>query len=258
MTSIPVIGTAIVNGVHWLQRLIASIDYPVDNFVIFNNNGRGELTSQLDSLIKPHPYIKHIHVCHLPTNLGCPAAWNLIIKSYMMSPYWIILNHDVAFTSGFLEDMYIYACNPDIGMVHGASGEFGVGTWDIFLIKDWVVQKYGLFDENLYPAYCEDWDYLLRFISEPINKAFITKPYYHGETLEYAKSGSQTWREDTSLKAKLDYARQVNESYYLTNKWGDNWWQFTPSNRYPYNNPQNDLGYNKYDLNLIRHKYIGF
>lgn len=257
VVSIPVIGTAIVNGIHWLERLINSIDYPVDNFVVFNNNGRGELTSQLDSLVKPHQYIKNLHICHLPTNIGCPAAWNLIIKSYMMSPYWIIVNHDVAFTSGFLEDMYAYAKNPDIGMVHGASGEFGVGTWDLFLIKDWVIQKYGLFDENLYPAYCEDWDYLLRFMAKPINKAFITKPYYHGETLEYGKSGSQTWREDMSLKDKLDYARQTNEGY-LTNKWGDNWWKFIPSNQYPYNNPQQDTDYSKYDLNFIRRKYIGF
>ena len=40
MNSVPVIGVAIVNGFHWLQRLVDSVDYPVDNFVIFNNNGK--------------------------------------------------------------------------------------------------------------------------------------------------------------------------------------------------------------------------
>ena len=47
---IPVIGTAIVNGVHWLQRLLDSVDYPVENFVIFNNNGKGEITEELDKI----------------------------------------------------------------------------------------------------------------------------------------------------------------------------------------------------------------
>lgn len=257
MSSIPVIGTAIVNGVHWLMRLLDSIDYPVDNFVIFNNNGRDQITKELDNLCRDHKYIKSIKVCHMPTNIGCAGAWNLIIKSYFMQPYWIITNHDVAFTSGFLEDMYNKAQEPNIGMVHGSPGEFGIGTWDIFLIKDWVVQKYGLFDENLYPAYCEDWDYLLRFVHDPIAIAYLNKPYYHGDTFEYAISGSQTWREDMSLKDKIDLARYINESWYIGTKWGEQWVEFSP-NKYPFNNEQKDLGYTKYNLDFIRYKYTGF
>ena len=34
--SIPVLGAAIVNGAHWLHKLISSVDYPVDNFLIVN------------------------------------------------------------------------------------------------------------------------------------------------------------------------------------------------------------------------------
>ena len=58
MNPIPVIGTAIVNSPHWITRLIDSIDYPVDNFVVFNNNGRGQITKELDEIIaRPHPFI---------------------------------------------------------------------------------------------------------------------------------------------------------------------------------------------------------
>ena len=53
MNKIDVIGTAIVNGVHWLKRLIYSIDYSVDTFVIFNNNGRNQITEELEYLKKP-------------------------------------------------------------------------------------------------------------------------------------------------------------------------------------------------------------
>ena len=82
--SIPVLGTAIVNAPHWLYRLYDSIDYPVDHFVVFNNNGRDQITEEIDSLKEErHPFIKKLHICHLPGNLGCAGAWNMIIKSFL-------------------------------------------------------------------------------------------------------------------------------------------------------------------------------
>ena len=81
---IPVIGTAIVNGVHWLQRLLDSVDYPVENFVVFNNNGKGEITEELDKIANTsHPLIDKITVCHLPANIGLPGVFNMVIKCYL-------------------------------------------------------------------------------------------------------------------------------------------------------------------------------
>ena len=37
--TIPVIGVPVVANPFWVTRLLMSIDYPVDNFVIINNNG---------------------------------------------------------------------------------------------------------------------------------------------------------------------------------------------------------------------------
>ena len=34
---IPIIGTAVMKNPHWVERLYKSIDYPVDNFVIFRD-----------------------------------------------------------------------------------------------------------------------------------------------------------------------------------------------------------------------------
>ncbi len=54
-TPVPVMGTLIVSGVDVLRRLLASVDYPVKEFVIFNNNGRGQIDAELDELVKePH------------------------------------------------------------------------------------------------------------------------------------------------------------------------------------------------------------
>ena len=258
MSSISVLGTVIVNGVHWLYKLIDSIDYSIDNFVIFNNNGRNQLTTDLDKLKNiDHAFIKKIHVCHLPANLGCSTAWNLIIKSFVTSPYWVIANHDISFTPGFLETLYTKSLDPQVGIIHGARGEFNIGTWDIFLIKDWVIEKYGLFDENFYPAYNEDWDYLLRFIHDPVKKDFVNVPYYHGDTLEYAKSGGQTYKLETdpATRYKIDLARHLNETEYMDKKWGPTWAKYIP---YKFPHVDTNLGNFTYDLNFIRKKYIGF
>jgi len=259
MTSIPVIGTAIVNGVHWLQRLIYSIDYPVEKLIVINNNGRDEITEELNKLkYSANKFIDNIHICHLPTNIGCAAAWNLIIKSSIMSPYWIIVNHDIAFTPTFLQTMIEKANNPNTGMIFGKPGEFNVGMWDNFLIKDWVIQKYGLFDENLYPAYAEDVDYIMRLMNVPSIRDYVGIPYFHGETYEYAKSGSQTIRNDNNLKELVDNARWINENIYLKNKWGNDW-RWCACYDYPFNDLNlKDSGYYKYDLEFIRSKYVGF
>jgi SAM-dependent methyltransferase len=254
---IPVIGTPIVNGVHWLKRLIDSVDYPVKEFFIINNNGRDEITNELNELCSlKHKFIEKIVVSHLPSNLGVSASWNLIIKSYFMSPYWIICNNDVAFTPGMLEKMHRESQNNQYGMIHGKPCDWGGGAYDLFLMKDWVVQKCGLFDENLYPAYAEDVDHWIRIKNEEIEVKFLNIDYPHGD-LDYATTGSQTWRIDPSLKEKLDNSRILNETEYLNEKWGDNYNIYT-AYKNPFDEEKLKSSFVSYDLNFIRRKYMGF
>ena len=266
---IPVIGTAIVNGVHWLKRLIDSVDYPVNEFVIFNNNGRDLISKELDHIANSHhPFIKKIKVCHLPSNLGCSTAWNLIIKSYINSPYWIIVNHDVAFTSGFLEKMVSLSLDSEVGIVHATNGEWDIGSWEIFLIKDFVIQKYGLFDENLYPAYEEDMDYFMRLLADNNSVKRIISvgvPFLHGtgdnhidgDIKNYDVHGSQTKEIEPELVPKINFAQQLNQSEYMDKKWGESWRWCTPW-AHPFNNENLPLSYTTFDIDFIRKKYLGF
>lgn len=255
---IPVIGVPIVNGVHWLKRLIDSVDYPVKNFLIINNNGRGEIDSELDQIRdEGHPLIDNIHVCHMPSNIGVSGAWNFVIKSYMMEPYWIIANNDIMFTPGMLQKMHDTAEISNYGMIHGKeSSGYNSGCYDLFLIKDFVVQKCGLFDENLYPAYCEDIDYLIRLNNEDIKHVSLDIDYLHGEK-DYATTGSQTWRTEENLKEKLFSSRSSNEIEYLLKKWGD---IYDVQNSYsrPFNNKELDSKYTTFDLEFVRKKNLGF
>lgn len=257
--TIPVIGVPVVTNPFWVTRLLMSVDYPVDNFVIINNNGKGEIDEELNRLTKiTHKFVKNIKVTHLPTNIGVSGAWNLIIKCYMMSPYWIISNDDVAFGPGFLKEMRDAAENdPEVGMVHGHSGDFNVGSWDLFLIKDTVIRKHGLFDENLYPAYCEDADYIMRLINDPIKKiTSLNSMYYHGmgDKTQYYEHGSQTKKSIPELENKLTLCNETNFEY-LNEKWGKGWRTCGPK-RLPFDSYP--LSYTSYDLDFVRRKNMGF
>lgn len=257
--TIPVIGAPVVVNPFWITRLIMSVDYPVDTFVIINNNGRGEIDEELDRLTKiTHKFIKNIKVCHLPANIGISGAWNLIIKCYMMAPYWIIVNDDVAFSPGFLKEMKDAAeNNPDVGIVHGHSGDFNIGSWDLFLIKDFVVSSHGLFDENLYPAYCEDSDYIMRLINNPVKRIMsLDKTYYHGigDKTEYYEHGGQTRKFNQELDSKLAFSNDTNFEY-MNKKWSPGWRTCSPS-KLPFGGYP--ISYTSYDLNFVRRKNTGF
>lgn len=260
MKSIPVIGTAVVKNTKWVRRLYHSIDYPVDNFFVINNNGKGEIDDDLNLLkTEFNPWVKKFWVTHMPSNIGVSSSWNLIIKSFIMSSCWVIVNDDVAFTPGVLEELSVEADDEETGLIHPNSGDFNLGAWDFFLIRDWVIKSHGLFDENFYPAYCEDADYIMRLVIRPIKRKIgLTTKYLHGDGFsdEYYKHGSQTRRSDSNLEEKLKQVNLTNFNY-ATEKWGTGWRNCDPY-KTPFNNGVNDLSYTTWDLNFVRSKYLGF
>ena len=260
--SIPVIGVPVVANTYWVSRLISSIDYPVNDLVIINNNGRGELDQDLDNLVKmKHPHVKNMKVVHMPANIGVAGAWNLIIKCYMNARYWLICNDDVSFKTGCLKLIDQQFEDDQMGMVHPEAGEWGIGTWDCFAIGEKVVQAFGLFDENTYPAYCEDADYIMRMAHRPIVKTIgLEKSFIHGynEPIDYYEEGggSNTGKSDEDLGNKLRHANDVNIDY-LTRKWGAGWRSIQP-NKLPFEGELIDISYSLYDLDFVRSKHTGF
>ena len=262
--SSPRIGTAVVKNPVWVKRLVESVDYPVEEFLIINNNGRGEIDAQLDEIARVgNPMIKRVRVLHMPSNLGVAGSWNLMIKSYLKSPFWIIVNDDVAFCPGFLAEMHTETQrDPGAGMIHGFEGDHGIGSWDLFLIRDHVIQEYGLFDESLYPAYNEDADYFLRFIHKPVRRIMNLKTeYLHGDgkKADYHTHGSQTAKTNPVLREKLNRVNLTNFTY-MEKKWGQGWrsCNVTPT---PFVSTQGHglpLSTTTFDLEFVRSKHLGF
>ena len=177
----------------------------------------------------------------------------------MMSDYWIIVNDDVAFTPGLLEEMVLEATDEEVGIIHPQSGDFALGAWDLFLIKDWVIKSHGLFDENFYPAYCEDIDYLMRIFAKPIKRKIGLKTnYLHGKGFseEYNEHGSQTRKASPELEEKLISANMVNFDY-MTQKWGPDWRTCQPW-FHPFDYQIDTLKFNTFDLDFVRKKNLGF
>ena len=144
-------------------------------------------------------------------------------------------------------------------MIHPNAGDFKIGAWDLFLICENVVKIFGLFDENTYPAYCEDADYIMRLVHRPIHKIVgLEHSYLHGDedSKNYYDSGSQTVKSDQSLKEILQKANKLNIDY-LTKKWGFGWRNMQP-NSLPFADEERYIGETTYDLEFVRSKNTGF
>jgi GT2 family glycosyltransferase len=144
---IPVLGFATLTRFDLADRLLASIDYPVEHLVIIDNSG-----TQSWNPSKPEK-VNNLWLIRVPYGLGLVGAWNLIIKSTPYAPYWVLVNDDAWFAEGALE---IIAMDAD---PEGLSFPHVVPDWSCIVIGQKVVETVGLYDERFYPLYFDDNDY---------------------------------------------------------------------------------------------------
>lgn len=105
-----------------------------------------------------------------------------------------------------------------------------------FMIKRDFVEKYGYFDENFYPAYCEDQDMHVRIIKGGGHAKRLTiAPYYH--------FGSQTLVNNREIAGAVGQGHGNNKAYYRQ-KWGNDHPEVLDG--YGYKTPYNMPGSIKY------------
>lgn len=254
---IPVVGTAIVNRPDFLFRLFDSIDYPVNNFFVINNNGRGELDSDCLALEKrDNRNVNRIHICTLPRNIGCSGAWNLIIKSFITEPYWLIAGNDVMFMPGFLEKMSHTMNEGEYDMAHGINGDFSV-----FALNRKVVQKVGLFDESFYPAYFEDIDYAHRLQQTAIRRCLsVGGEYKHGDLVNSYNDASMTLRNEDRERSGAIRRAYVMNSKFFARKWGGNPFKDKDVQlwKHPFNKQEVPRSTTFYNIGFRIRKDVGF
>lgn len=137
----------VLNRYDLLNRMLASIDYPIRDLVIIDNGGQFEHLFGRPEL----EHVDRLTLLTLPSNLGVAASWNLGIKILPHDRVWHFGSNDVVYRPGALEMLS-----------EATEGSLTLSTafplWHTFAIGERVIEAVGLFDERFYPAYFEDND----------------------------------------------------------------------------------------------------
>jgi hypothetical protein len=209
--ALPLLGIPILNRYDLLQRLMASLDHPIETLAIVDNSGGdGDVGQQLQDLqAKGHPLIQRIAVARPFGNLGVAGSWNHILTSFPEAPVALLANNDVRFTPNALRTA--------LSRIDQHSACFlpllpGPLSFSAFLINHQAWNTLGLFDENFYPAYCEDIDYLERLASHPE----VARLDLHELQRPMAESNGE---QSATIRSNADFASFNRFSFQLNRLW---------------------------------------
>ena len=143
---IPVLGFATLSRFDLANRLLGSIDYPVEHLVIVDNSGKASWNPE-----KPD-FVVNMWVIRVPFGLGLVGAWNLVVKSTPYAPYWVLVNDDAWFEPGQMKNI------PENVDKNALNFLEITPQWSGVVFGEGMVDKVGLYDENFYPLYFDDND----------------------------------------------------------------------------------------------------
>lgn len=190
---------------------MASIDYPVEHLVIVDNSGTQSWTPPRVELAR------HQWVIQVPKGLGLAGAWNLIIKSTPYTdagdtPYWLLVNDDAWFQPGALELIHTHVDRSALNFpeIHP--------RWSGIAIGDGVVERVGLYSEDLYPIYFDDNDYERRIRAAGIPVRDIPGKINH-ENSSTLKSGFEVPNHRSFKANSQRFAHKLATNDYSEGHW---------------------------------------
>lgn len=164
---IPVVGFATLKRFDLAQRLLDSIDFPVENLVIVDNSGLAEWNPD-----KP-VWVQNMWIIRVPFGLGLVGAWNLIVKSTPYAPYWVLINDDAWFAPGALRTITEEVDTDALNFVDI------MPKWSAPIFGEGMVNKVGLYDERFYPLYFDDNDLERRVVHHGVRIKHIEAKVHH-------------------------------------------------------------------------------
>jgi GT2 family glycosyltransferase len=189
--SIPVMIVPILAGPDLLYRMAGSIDFPVKRLVVVDNGMCVDAVKLRDSASS---VVSGITVIPIPNNLGVAGSWNLGIKATALSDWWLIANFDAHFPAGSLQRFAETVTDGVLSLSGGAP------PWCAFGLPASVVERVGLFDEKIHPAYYEDDDYMTRCreFGVPVMFTDISVHHDNSSTLKhgYDRRNAETFEDN--------------------------------------------------------------
>jgi len=213
---IPILGILTMKRYDLLIRLIKKIDYPIDNVVIIFQEGFKDFN--FNNLL--NDYIKKITLITVNFNIGVSRGWNYIIENFE-SDYWLISGDDNYFLEGSLKNISNFMENNKsqnyvfcgFGMTNNTNKIYDSAGFSSFILTKNILNKIGLFDENIYPAYFEDNDLWERIVVS--KESVITIPsaiIYSGD--EKNTSSCTLHSVDSNYRNKMNECYRRNEIYF--------------------------------------------
>lgn len=196
----------VLNRPDLLHRNLSSIDYPVEHLVIIDNGHVLPLGPQVVE------NVMRTHVITMPTNLGVAGSWSLGIKALHFAPWWLVVNSDAYWPAGSLRQFAEWA-RTDALVLSAASPR-----WAAFALGEQVVQRVGLFDEALHPAYFEDNDYTRRCEAAGVPIVHTGIPVHHDNSSTLA-GGYQRANERSYPANAAYYADKVARGDLSAGEW---------------------------------------
>lgn len=201
---IPVLGACTMTRPDQLERLLRSIDHPVGDLIVIDNSRRrlgideAWVRERVD-----HVEVGDVWFLPMPSNLGVPMSWNLVVQSTPLAPWWLIVNADAWFLPGSLA-RFAAEAGPDRLLLGG-----GNPAWCSFAVGEQAVLRAGLIDEGFFPMYYEDndWERRIRLAGVPVVHSDIPVGHENSSTLAagYGEQNGSTF--------------SANGDYYCQ-KWG--------------------------------------
>ena len=203
---IPVVGFATITRFDLAERLMGSIDYPVDHLVIVNNSGTQTWQPEKPKLVN------HLWHLEVPFGLGLVGAWNLVIKSTPYAPYWVLVNDDAWFASGALETIEREVDTEALNFVH-----IEQTPWAAPIFGEGCVRRAGLYDEAFYPIYFDDNDYERRITNAGVEIKQLSARIHHEPMTtrqNFLQQNARTW-----VANENRYRRKIAEDDYSVHGW---------------------------------------
>ncbi|KAF6251793.1 hypothetical protein COO60DRAFT_1557243 [Scenedesmus sp. NREL 46B-D3] len=168
---VPFIGTSIVRDSQLLvlRLFYSSLDFPVKHFVVVvperaMNPPHGGMWYELQHL---KDYAEHVVIITCVESPSVAEGWNAVFQAFPEEPWGVYCARDTAWTPGSLQKlaghMWGGASNGSIELaLMGWTFDIGGGLYNSFGMTRSAINRFGLFDENIYPAFFEDNDFQLR------------------------------------------------------------------------------------------------